>query len=98
MLMHVVLMRLRPGVSSAALDDLARRVSRRTESVAGQDSCVVGPNLTGEPFSKQVEFSFVARFADHAEFDAYHLNPAHKSISLEIRDVSHTAVVSDIGT
>jgi len=66
--------------------------------VAGQDSCVVGPNVTEEPLSRQVEFSFVVRFADHAEFDAYHLNPAHKSISLEIRDALRTAVVSDLGT
>src|SRR5829696_1636373 len=72
MLMHVVLMRLQPGVSSAALDDLARRVSRLTELVAGQDSCVVDPNVTEEPLSQEFEFGFVVRFAGHAEPDAYH--------------------------
>src|SRR5829696_4037275 len=97
MLMHVVLMRLQPGVSSAALDDLARRVSRLTELVAGQDSCVVDPNVTGEPLSQEFEFGFVVRFAGHAELDAYHVNPAHQPISLAIRDVSHTVLVFDLG-
>jgi hypothetical protein len=97
MLVHVVLMRLRPGVSSAALDDLARRVSALTASVAGPNSCVVGPNVTEEPLSQEFEFGFVVRFAGHAELNAYHVNPAHLSISLSIRDVSRTVLVFDFG-
>ncbi len=95
MLVHVVLMRLRPGISESALDELARRVGDLAESVAGPDSCVVGANITEEPLSQEFEIGFVLRFAGHAELDAYHANPAHLPISLAIRDVSRTILVFD---
>ena len=96
MLVHAVLMRLRPGVSGAALRDLERRVRHLAESVAGQGSSVVGPNVTEEPLSQEFEFGFVLRFASRAELDAYHVNPAHLAISLAIRDVSRTVLVFDL--
>ena len=95
MVMHVVLMRLWPGISRAALDELARYLGDLAESVAGPYSYVVGPNITEEPLSHGFEFGFVLRFASHAELDAYHVNPAHLPISLAIRDVSCTVLVFD---
>jgi hypothetical protein len=95
MLVHVVLMRLQPGISGSALGDLALRVSELAVSVAGPDSCIVGPNVTEEPLSQEFEFGFVLRFPGHAELDAYHANPAHLPISLAIRDVSRTVLVFD---
>ncbi len=95
MLVHVVLMRLRPGISGFALGELARRVADLAESVAGPNSRVVGPNVTEEPLSQEFEFGFVLRFAGHAELDAYHANPAHLPISLVIRDVSRIVLVFD---
>jgi hypothetical protein len=38
MLVHVVLMRLRPGISDSALDELGRRLRTLAESVSGPDS------------------------------------------------------------
>jgi Stress responsive A/B Barrel Domain len=96
MVMHVVLMRLRPGISRAALDELARYLGDLAESVAGPNACVVGPNITEEPLSHGFEFGFALRFASHAELDAYHVNPAHLPISLAIRDVSRTVLVFDL--
>jgi hypothetical protein len=96
MLVHVVLMRLRPVVSRAALGDIERRVRDLAKSVAGPDSCVVGPNITEEPLSQEYEFGFVLRFASRAELDAYHVNPAHLPISLTIRDVTRTVLVFDL--
>lgn len=98
MLVHVVLMRLRPGLSMAALGELARRVTDLAESVAGPDSCVVGPNVTEEPLSQEFEFGFVLRFAGHAELDSYHVNPAHLPISLTIQDLARTVLVFDFVT
>jgi hypothetical protein len=95
MLVHVVLMRLRSGTSMAALGELVRRVQDLAESVAGPNSCVVGPNVTEEPLSQEFEFGFVLRFAGHAELDAYHANSAHLPISLGIRDLSRTVLVFD---
>jgi len=98
MLVHVVLMRLRPGISESALDELALRLSNLAELVAGPDCCIVGSNVTEEPLSQEFEFGFVLRFADHAQLDAYHVNPAHLPVSLTIRDLSRTVLVFDFAT
>ena len=98
MLVHVVLMQLRPGISEFALDELSCRLGDLTESVAGPDSCVVGPNVTEEPLSQEFEFGFVLRFASQGQLDAYHVNPAHLPISLTIRDLARTVLVFDVAT
>jgi hypothetical protein len=98
MLVHVVLMRLRPVNSESALGELARRVADLAESVAGSDCCVVGPNVSEEPLSQGFEFGFVLRLADHAQLDAYHVNPAHLPVSLAIRDLARTVLVFDVAT
>jgi hypothetical protein len=95
MLVHVVLMRLQPGVPGAALDELARRVRDLAELVAGPGSSVIGPNVTEEPLSQAFEFGFVLRFAGHDELDAYHVNPAHLPVSLAIQDLARTVLVFD---
>jgi hypothetical protein len=95
MLVHAVLMRLRPGVSETELLDLADRVRALARTVAGPDSFVVGPNVTEEPLSQGFEFGFVLTFADHAALDAYHVNPAHLAISLAIRELAGTVMVFD---
>jgi hypothetical protein len=98
MLVHVVLMRLRPGIPESALHELAHRVGDLAASMAGPDCCVVGANVTEEPLSQEFEFGFVVRLADHAHLDAYHINPAHLPISLAIQDVSRTVLVFDFAT
>ena len=95
MVVHVVLMRLRPGYPGLRL--MSSRAIWRSRGIGGRpDSCVVGPNITEEPLSQGFEFGFVLRFASHAELDAYHVNPAHLPISLAIRDVSRTVLVFDL--
>ena len=96
MLVHVVLMRLRPGVPESALGELARRLGDLAESAAGPESLVVGANVTEEPLSQEFEFGFVLRFTDHAQLDAYHVNPAHLPVSLTIRDLANTVLVFDL--
>jgi hypothetical protein len=98
MLVHVVLMRLRPGISDSALDELGCRLRTLAESVSGPDSCIVGPNVTEEPLSQEFEFGFVLRFAGYAQLDAYHVNPAHRAVSLTIRDLARTILVFDFVT
>ena len=96
MLVRVVLMRLRPAVSPRVLRELERRVCDLAESVAGPKSWVVAPNVTEEPLSQGFELGFIVRFADQAELDAYHVNPAHLPVSLAIRDLSRTVLVFDL--
>ena len=66
--------------------------------VSGPDCCVIGPNVSEEPLSQGFEFGFVLRLADHAQLDAYHVNPAHLPVSLTIRDLSRTVLVFDFAT
>src|SRR4051794_39478900 len=96
MLVHVVLMRLRAKASGGALRELERCVRDLAEAVAGPDACIVGSNVMEEPLSREYEFGFVLTFVNHAQLDAYHVNPAHLPISLGIRDLSRTVLVFDI--
>ena len=96
MLIHVVLMAVRPGASDAELSDLAGRVRELAETVAGPESCVVGPNVTEEPLAQGYDFGFVIRFPSRAALDAYLVNPAHFPVSLTIRDLADTVLVFDL--
>ena len=98
MVVHVVLMRLRPGISESALGELARRLGDLVETVVGPDSFVVGTKVTEEPLSQVFEFGFVVKFASQAQLDAYHVNPAHLPISLAIGALARTVLVFDIAT
>ena len=98
MLVHVVLMQLLPGVSESDLRNLADRVHALADTVAGPNSCVVGPNITEEPLSQGFEFGFELSFASHAELDTYHVNPAHLAISLAIRSLTSTVLVFDFAS
>ncbi|MGH2617581.1 MAG: Dabb family protein [Thermomicrobiales bacterium] len=95
MVVHVVLMQLRPGVAEIDLSALGERVRGLADSIAGPGSSVIGANATDEPLTQGYEFGFVLRFADRGELDAYHVNPAHLGISLAIRDLAETVLVFD---
>jgi hypothetical protein len=95
MLVHVVLMTLRPGVSDAELSELAERIRELAANAAGPESCMVGPNVTEEPLAQGYEFGFVIRFPTRAALDAYLVNPAHQPVSLAIRDLASKVLVFD---
>ncbi|MDQ3226834.1 MAG: Dabb family protein [Chloroflexota bacterium] len=96
MVVHVVLMRLRAGVSAVELDRLAERVLNLAESIAGKDSCMIGPNVTEEPLSQEYEFGFVVRFETREALAAYHADPAHEGVSHAIQDLTQTVLVFDV--
>ncbi len=95
MIVHVVLMRLRDDASPEQLGHLAERVRELAESIAGPESCVIGPNVTDELLSQEYEFGFVVRFADRAALAAYHADPAHDGVSRAIQKMSRTVLVFD---
>lgn len=96
MLVHTVLLKVRPGKTGPELDDLSFRVRELAEAVAGAQSCAIGPNVTEEPLDQGYDFGFVIRFPDRAALNAYHVNPAHLAVSLTIRDLAETILVFDI--
>ena len=96
MVVHVVLMRLRPDVSEEDLDRLSGQVRDLVESIAGPDSCAIGPNVTEEPLAQGYGFGFVARFADRGALAAYHADPAHVGVSEAIQELAETVLVFDL--
>ena len=98
MLVHTVLLRLRPDASETALLALSDRLRVLSDAVAGPDSCVVGPNSSEEPFSQGYEFGFALTLPDRSALDAYHVNPAHLGLSLAIRDLASEILVFDLAS
>lgn len=96
MFIHVVLMTLRPGVTETQLFNLSDRVRELAAMVAGPGSCLVGPNVTEEPFGQGYDYGFAIRFPARTTLDAYHVNPAHLPVSLAIRDLASTVLVFDL--
>jgi Stress responsive A/B Barrel Domain len=98
MLVHVVLMQLRPEAPASELTTLAERVRGLAESIAGSGSVIVGENVTDEPLTQDYTFGIVLRFANRGELDGYHVNPAHLGISLAIRDLADTVLVFEVSS
>jgi hypothetical protein len=95
MLTHVVLMQLRPDAPTSDVDDLARRLRHLADALAGPGSCVVGPNVTAEPFARGYDFGFVIRFPDRIALASYHDHPDHQAIGELVQRLSAAFLVFD---
>jgi hypothetical protein len=98
MLMHIVLMRLRPGVGASALSDLTFRLHELAAAISGPGACAIGGNVSEEPFSHGYDFGFALSLPDRATLDAYLVNPAHLAVSLAIRELISDILVYDLET
>lgn len=98
MLVHTVLLQVRPGAPAAELQDLTDRIGELAATVAGDGNCVVGPNVTEEPLAQGYDFGFIIRFPDRAALNAYHVNPAHLAVSLAIQALAEKVLVCDFET
>lgn len=96
MLVHTVLMKLKPDAAAAQLRDLTVRIRFLASAVSGAGAYAIGPNITEEPLDQGYTFGFVLNFANHGALDAYHVNPAHMAVSLLIRDLASEILVFDI--
>jgi hypothetical protein len=94
-LTHVVLMQLLPDAPPPDMDDLARRVRHLADALAGPASCVVGPNVTAEPFARGYDFGFVIRFPDRSALASYHAHPDHQPIGELVQRLSAAFLVVD---
>lgn len=96
MLVHTVLMQLLPDTSRSDLDELSERVRELAEAVSGPGTYGIGPNVTEEPLDQGYSYGFFIRFADRDALNAYHVNPAHLTVSLTIRSLAETVLVFDL--
>lgn len=95
MVVHTVLMRLRPDAEQQELEELAERLIALGRATCVPAGYVVGPNVTEEPLDQGYDFGFVFTFPDRGGLDAYHVNPAHVGVSLAIRDLAESILVFD---
>lgn len=95
MLTHVVLMQLRADAAPAAVAELSARLRDLAETIVGPDACVVGPNVTHEPFARGYDFGFVIRFPDRGALAVYHDHPGHVAVSEAILRLSAEFLVFD---
>jgi hypothetical protein len=98
MLLHTVLIRPRPGVSDADLDDLTARTAHIAERLCGPGNYDVGPNSTREPLDQGYTFGFILRFADRDALASYHADPEHEEFSQRIQELAETVLVFDLET
>ena len=96
MVVHIVLLSTRPGVSANDLADLGQRISVLAQTVCGPENAIVGENVTEEPLAEGFDFGFVFHFQNTGALDAYHVNPTHLAVSLLIRDLASKVLVFDL--
>lgn len=95
MVVHTVLMHLRPDAEQQEVAELAERLLALGEATCVPGGYVIGPNVTEEPLDQGYDFGFVFTFPDRGALDAYHINPAHVGVSLAIRDLAESILVFD---
>jgi hypothetical protein len=96
MVVHVVLLRIRPDVSATELSELEQRISELAQAACGPGNAIVGENVTEEPIADGFDFGFVLRFRNRGALDAYHVNPTHLAIAHLIRDLASKVLVFDV--
>ncbi len=95
MLVHTVLMRLRPDAEQQEVDELAERLLALGQANCVPGGYIIGPNVTEEPLDQGFDFGFVFTFPNRGALDAYHVSPAHVGVSLAIRDLADSVLVFD---
>jgi hypothetical protein len=96
MLVHTVLLQLRPDVTDQQLEGLAERLRDLATAASGPNALAIGPNVTDEPLDHGYRFGFIIRFSDRGALDAYLVNPAHLAVSLAIRNLATNVLVFDL--
>ncbi len=96
MILHVVLLRPRPGIASAAIDDLNAAVAGLRDKIAGIRSVSWGDNVSPEGLGRGYRHGFVVTFEDAAARDAYLPHPDHLAVVPLVRAVAADVLVYDL--
>jgi hypothetical protein len=77
MIVHVVLMKLRPGVGEAELSALMAEIAALREGIPGYLGITWGHEAGFEPLARGYDFGFAVRFRSEADIRLYHVHPRH---------------------
>ena len=98
MIQHIVLLKLKPGTTSAQKEALLEGLIalQREGRIPGIESVSGGDNCSPEGKAHGFDWGFVMTFADAAARDAYLPHPAHKAVGKELlRPIADDVLVLD---
>jgi hypothetical protein len=96
MILHMVLLKPRPGVDPAALDHLEDALSALPEKISGIVGFSWGDNVSPEELGRGFAHGFVVTFADAAARDAYLPHPDHQAVIPLVQAVAEEVLVYDL--
>jgi hypothetical protein len=94
--LHVVLVRWKPGVSPAEVDELAALAGAFPDSIPGVLAVTSGPNSSPEGLAAGFEWALVIRFVSSSARDDYLPHPAHQPVAQSISRLADQLVVFDV--
>lgn len=96
MLEHVVLLKPKPDVETAAIAALWAGLGGLVESIPGITNLVVGENVSPEGKDKGFTLGFIVTFRNRAALDVYLPHPEHIAIVPLVRAVADDVLVFDV--
>lgn len=95
-MLHVVLMRPRPSIEAAHVDELWLALRSLAHEIGGIEDVSCGENASPEGLDQGYTLGFVVRFADAAARDAYLPHPAHVAVIPLVQAVAEQVLVFDL--
>lgn len=96
MVEHIVLLKLKDGITAAQLETLSGALHGMAAEIPGIASITAGTNNSPEGKSQGYSYGFIVRFADEAARDAYLPHPHHRQVAGEhIRPLVEDVLVFD---
>lgn len=96
MIEHIVLLKLKPGITEAQLKTLSDALLGMADEIPGIESITAGTNNSPEGKSQGYTYGFIVRFTDEAARDAYLPHPHHRQVAGEyIRPLVEDVLVFD---
>lgn len=93
---HVVLVRWKPDVGLASLEELTKLASAFPDTVPGVLAVHCGPNTSPEGLAGGFEWALVVSFASSSARDDYLPNPAHQPVGELISRFAEQVIVFDV--
>jgi hypothetical protein len=94
---HVVLVRWKPEVNRAEVDELTELAGAFTDTIPGVLAVHCGPSTSPEGLEDGFEWALVVGFASSSARDDYLPHPAHQPVALLISRLAEQVLVFDVG-
>lgn len=99
MVEHIVLLKLKSGITAAQLEVLSDALLGMADEIPGIESITSGTNNSSEGKSQGYAYGFIVRFTDESARDAYLPHPFHRQVAGEhIRPLVEDVLVFDYTT